>query len=114
MKYPEQLADEGRGERWRLAGDEIVSNVHLRKDCKRNKCTLHNAVDPHMTTFRLHYRHDRGIFERICEHGVGHIDPNTYLPHDDSGIHGCDGCCWRGPKDCGDGEENHGHNCQCE
>ena len=30
-----------------------------------------------------HYRDDKGIWEDICPHGIGH----------DRGIHGCDGCC---------------------
>lgn len=30
-----------------------------------------------------HYRNDRGIWEDICPHGVGHCDD----------VHGCDGCC---------------------
>ncbi|MCK4626036.1 MAG: hypothetical protein KAV00_12040, partial [Phycisphaerae bacterium] len=39
-------------------------------------------------------RHDRGITEWICVHGVGHPDLNT-LPPGDKGIHGCCGCCSR-------------------
>lgn len=30
-----------------------------------------------------HYRNDKGVWEDICPHGVGH----------EKGIHGCDGCC---------------------
>jgi hypothetical protein len=43
-------------------------------------------------------RHDRSYMtEDICEHGIGH--PNREWmrlfqeKYDDSGIHGCDGCC---------------------
>jgi len=55
-----------------------------------------------MDDLPLHWRGDRGIFERICEHGVGHPDPDT-MDHiantrgareaESESIHGCDGCC---------------------
>ena len=37
-------------------------------------------------------------FERICEHGVGHPDPDSLeffrsIGVTSMGIHGCDGCC---------------------
>lgn len=52
-----------------------------------------------MREWPLHWRSDRGIFERICPHGIGHPDPDCmrfYLEyHEDisAGVHGCDGCC---------------------
>lgn len=61
-------------------------------------CVIHNPSDHHMRHWQLHWRSDRGIFERICAHGVGHPDPDQYpywdATHQDSqGVHGCDGCC---------------------
>jgi hypothetical protein len=29
--------------------------------------------------------------ERICDHGVGHPDPDEFMA--DVWVHGCDGCC---------------------
>lgn len=49
-----------------------------------------------MNLWPQNWRSDRGIMERICEHGVGHPDPddpkagNKY-----EAVHGCDGCCAR-------------------
>jgi hypothetical protein len=38
------------------------------------------------------------VFERHCEHGVGHPDPDdaawhTMIARRDLNVHGCDGCC---------------------
>jgi len=39
------------------------------------------------------WRSDRGIWEGLCGHGVGH--PVHTDPEDrTAGIHGCDGCCY--------------------
>ena len=53
-----------------------------------------------MRTWRLHWRGDRGIFERICQHGVGHPDPDQFefwrvTGQEWQGVHGCDMCCHR-------------------
>ncbi len=72
---------------------------HKEADCHK-PCPLHTPTDHHMVTWQLHYRWDRGIFERICEHGIGHPDPDNmaYIRQTwgDDGTHGCDGCCWDG------------------
>lgn len=38
-----------------------------------------------------HWRdlHEPGFVEAICEHGIGHH----------KGVHGCDGCCAKAPKE---------------
>lgn len=52
-----------------------------------------------MITWKLYWRSDLGIFERICEHGIGHPDPDSLSflrkKTDDTAlsIHECDGCC---------------------
>jgi hypothetical protein len=75
--------------------------VHQRKDCTP-PCPIHDPSEHPMRDFKLHYREDRGIFERLCPHGVGHPDPDTlaYIATklgdeeaEAQGIHGCDGCC---------------------
>lgn len=77
--------------------------VHDRRDCE-GPCPVHGPSDHHMVKWPLHWRDDRQIFERICEHGWGHPDPDT-MQHiyakrgpkeaELEGIHGCDGCCKR-------------------
>jgi hypothetical protein len=83
---------------WEL-GTGRISNVHLGDTCEA-PCPIHSPTDHQMRKFRLLYRDDRGIFERLCEHGVGHPDPDNMAyftkmrgPDHAQGIHGCDGCC---------------------
>lgn len=38
------------------------------------------------------YRSDRGIWENICPHRVGHPAKES-ISKKDPGVHGCDGCC---------------------
>jgi hypothetical protein len=64
--------------------------VHEKKDCRREYCPIHNPSERAKAIGITHYRFDRGIMERICEHGIGHPDPDGIL---DDGVHGCDGCC---------------------
>lgn len=77
-------------------GQHLV-NVHKLIDCA-GPCPVHRPTDHHMRTWPIVWRGDRGIFERLCEHGIGHPDPDSmYYSAEfgagDSGIHGCDGCC---------------------
>jgi len=72
-----------------LEGGERVL-AHMPDKCKAETCTIHNPSEHHMRDWPQHWRADRGIMERICEHGIGHPDP------DDTNLdttHGCDGCC---------------------
>lgn len=94
-------------------------NVHPELACAGRDCVIHNPTDHHMRSWPLHWRNDRGLFERICTHGVGHPDPDQFAywraaaekwrpplnadilddpyppsnPFDGMGVHGCDGCC---------------------
>lgn len=63
-------------------------------------CALHYPSSHHMITWKLVYRDDLSLLERICPHGVGHPDPDsiqflkTKNPADSTiETHGCDGCC---------------------
>lgn len=89
------------GEIWTLHGRKI-GGVHFRNECGGDNCVLHNPSDHHMRDWYLHFRADRSIFERICEHGTGHPDPDQLDYWQKTGQewqerHGCDGCCWE-PK----------------
>lgn len=71
--------------------------IHTKNSCSPGFCAWHNPSDHHMKDWPKIIRMDRQdqLTERICEHGVGHPDPDTlaYLNNDWSGAHGCDGCC---------------------
>jgi hypothetical protein len=87
--------------------------VHEPSVCEGTHCAIHNPSDHHMTAWPLNIRLDRWdmLGERMCEHGIGHPDPDSlrYIEEkyqermaakkkrndEDSGagVHGCDGCC---------------------
>lgn len=83
-------------ETW-TSGSVWLYRVHRAAECEGTFCTLHNPSAHHMRTWRLHWRGDRRIFERICEHGIGHPDPDdlSYRRRQGTanGVHGCDLCC---------------------
>lgn len=72
--------------------DIHLSGVHDPNLCAGRPCTIHNRSDHHMRHMPQHWRNDRRIMERICQHGIGHPDPDEIDPDT---IHGCDGCCGR-------------------
>lgn len=76
----------------------VLHNVHSARTCRHRHCVIHNPLAHHMEDWPLIWRNDRGIFERICEHGVGHPDPSQFEYWQDTeqwfmGTHGCCGCC---------------------
>lgn len=84
-------------ERW-TRPDGVDMWVHKRGDCLGEHCVIHNPLSTHMDGWRLHWRDDRAIFERICPHGVGHPDPSQgdywrLTGEEWQWVHGCDGCC---------------------
>lgn len=93
------------------AAHEGLLRSHGLEDCAGHPCSLHAPSDHHMREWRLHWRGDRGLMERICpEHGVGHPDPDhlgyvgrTYgaVTRRTEAIHGCcpEGCCWPPEED---------------
>lgn len=77
-------------------------NVHDEIECMGRTCIIHSPTNHHMRSWPLHWRSDRGIFERICEHGIGHPDPDQYdywdaIGRTEEGVHGCDSCCVPAP-----------------
>jgi hypothetical protein len=76
--------------------------THASDKCTGQHCCIHSPSPHHMVTWPMHWRSDKGQMERICEHGVGHPDPDDAAYWERLGqgfrnIHGCDGCC-RKPK----------------
>lgn len=85
----EQVTLENTDERWW---------VHREGDCRGDVCAIHKRSDHNMRSFPQHFRADRALMERICDHGVGHPDPDDLAFHEAegdemAGVHGCDGCC---------------------
>jgi len=78
--------------RVRLQGGQVVI-AHGVADCGR-PCAVHWPSEHHMRSWPQHWRADRGIIERFCEHGIGHPDPDDEARNK---VHGCDGCCTGGP-----------------
>lgn len=76
-----------------------LQNVHSDAVCVGRACVIHNPTNHPMSHWQLHWRSDRGIFERICTaHGVGHPDPDQfdYWRQENrmyEAVHGCCGCC---------------------
>ena len=71
--------------------------AHEQGQC-RGACVIHNPSNHHMVSWPTHWRDDRKLMERICQHGVGHPDPDhiAWLAQNMrgvEGVHGCDGCC---------------------
>jgi hypothetical protein len=70
-----------------------VKNVHGEDECRTpGACTIHHPSDHGLRGFPQVWRADRGFMERICDHAIGHPDPDEGLEGDDA-VHGCDGCC---------------------
>lgn len=78
------------------------------QDCLDNNCCIHNPSNHALSHANLYWRVETfydikpSHMERICEHGVGHPDPDSlaYLRRtgeeslaNSLSIHGCDGCC---------------------
>lgn len=85
-----------------------VEFVHMAERCMvepgAEACCIHDPSDHPLSNARLHWRTDLGLMERICQHGVGHPDPDDLAfkrMHQGAeeferfawGAHGCDGCC---------------------
>lgn len=88
------------------AHGQFIGAPHARTaDCDEFGCVIHNQTDHHMRGLPTLWRSDRMIMERICEHGVGHLDPDNMAYFDrtrpdghSESIHGCctELCCASG------------------
>ena len=72
--------------------------IHSNAVCS-GACPFHNPSNHPLSDADIHIRSDKMMLvERICEHGLGHDDPDSvaYFKLKDenwAGVHGCDGCC---------------------
>lgn len=75
--------------------------THGAEECEGRPCCVHSPSDHPLRNHPLNWRSDIGIMERICDHGIGHDDPDDVAYRNSIGmeehLHGCDGCC-RGEK----------------
>lgn len=81
-----------------------ILKTHGEGQCSGEFCCIHNPSDHPLKNARLNWRSDRSLMERICDHGIGHpdpddlahkrrvLDPDVYKSYA-FGVHGCDGCC---------------------
>lgn len=77
--------------------------THSHTQCAGRPCVIHEPTEHVMVGFRMVWRWDVALFERICPHGVGHPDPDQfwYWESKDTmykAVHGCcsEGCCSAG------------------
>jgi hypothetical protein len=74
-------------------GEELIA--HSPASCVR-PCAIHWPRNHHMRSWPQHWRWDREIIERVCDHEIGHPDPDD---KNRNKVHGCDGCCTnQGPE----------------
>lgn len=80
-----------------VGGEKILA--HPPEKCAGEYCCIHSPSDHHMKNWKQHWRNDTKVMERICQHGVGHPDPDHLASIEDptklklDSIHGCDLCC---------------------
>ena len=99
------MSDYARGinRRWWTEWGQPGS-IHDPALCEGQVCPVHHPTRHHLRHLPRHWRWDRGMLERICEHGVGHPDPDqvaawkhVYASDPEQvcalSVHGCDGCC---------------------
>jgi hypothetical protein len=70
---------------------------HRQVDCRGGHCPFHAPSDHPLNDSPMNLR-SSGLIERMCEHGIGHPDPDSVAfmkEHGQNGfgVHGCDGCC---------------------
>lgn len=80
----------------------VFIRVHKKDQCRGEYCCIHNPSDHALKGAPFNWRGLGYLMERVCEHGVGHPDPD-HLAHIErqfgkeramlQSVHGCDGCC---------------------
>lgn len=97
---------------------EVKWRVHKSNTCGSAHCAIHNPSDHPLKNARIVLRHaspfsskPHGFVERVCEHGIGHSDPDSVAFYDSIGktghdVHGCDGCCTEGLYEILNGEKD--------
>ena len=78
----------------------MLGHVHSSSSCQGQPwgCWIHDPRPHPLDKAPVRWRDDKSTAERICDHGVGHPDPQDAAfwwntQGRDVTIHGCDGCC---------------------
>jgi hypothetical protein len=76
--------------------DVVFTRAHVPGKCKGTTCTLHNRSNHHLRSWPQIWNPMVYAMERLCAHGIGHIDPDetnkdivVKFEHEEK----CDGCC---------------------
>lgn len=86
-------------ELWTLPSGVRLS-IHDAPQCAGHPCPFHTPSDHPLKNASINWRSDRHLVERMCDHGVGHPDPDHLAwvrmalgeaASDERGVHGC---CW--------------------
>lgn len=94
---------------WWVNGTQRFTNIHRTSSCAGENCIVHTPSDcvANREDWAYVFRTD-GRIERMCNHGIGHPDPdqarflltaNADIYGEWIWIHACDGCCVEGEKD---------------
>jgi len=74
-------------------GTELLY-VHEAGTCHGSSCPIHTPSNHPLKGAKQRWRMDKASMERVCEHGIGHPDPDDYKNKAILySVHGCDGCC---------------------
>jgi hypothetical protein len=87
--------------------------THRKDECTGPPCVIHSPSDHPLRDAPLDWRSDRALMERVCEHGIGHPDPDDRAHWerrigddpvakeflDARAQHSCCGCCVASPVD---------------
>ena len=77
--------------RYTLEHTDVVLRVaHAYSVCQGRPCTVHNLSDHPLRSWPQQWNSLIGYMERVCPHGVAHIDPDEFKLFL---AHACDGCC---------------------
>lgn len=83
-----------------LLSNGVLTDVHPPSECAGQPwgCWVHDPRPHPLDHAPVRWREDKGTAERMCDHGIGHPDPQdaAYWWHTrrrDVTVHGCDGCC---------------------
>ena len=69
---------------------QVLIKVHAANSCKNQYCCIHNPSNHHMVTWPQAFVFSLRRMERLCQHNVGHPDPDEISTNTE---HHCDGCC---------------------
>lgn len=84
-------------------GNRLFS-IHSPIQCVGKPCVIHRPSKHHLRSWPLRWSNDKRMFQRVCEHGFDHPDPDdlqwqiSYLENMNAELHLCDGCCRAKPE----------------